>query len=120
MLWSFVYLAVRRVFALIVLMFRGGDAKEVEIPVLRHEPEVLRRQHPRPRLERPTGPGWRRSAGLCRGTVAGVHGPSGDLVGLAPQARLSALTFARKGRPPLPAQLQRLIVRLCSENPTWG
>ncbi len=57
MLWSFVYLAVRRVLALIVLMFRSGDAKEVEILVLRHELEVLRRQHPRPRLE-PADRAW--------------------------------------------------------------
>ena len=57
MLWSFVYLAVRRVLALIVLMFRSGDAKEVEILVLRHELEVLRRQHRRPRLE-PADRAW--------------------------------------------------------------
>ena len=57
MLWSFVYLAVRRVLALIVLMFRSGDAKEVEILVLRHELEVLRSQHPRPRLE-PADRAW--------------------------------------------------------------
>ena len=48
---SFVYLAVRRAMGLILLCFRSRDGREVEILVLRHELEVLRRQHPRPRLE---------------------------------------------------------------------
>jgi len=49
--WSFAYLAVGRVLELIVLRCRSTEAKEVEILVLRHELAVLRRQHPRPRLQ---------------------------------------------------------------------
>src|SRR5512132_3627226 len=49
--WSFVYLALGRVLELIVLCCRSADAKEIEILVLRHELTVLRRQHPRPRLQ---------------------------------------------------------------------
>jgi hypothetical protein len=49
--WSFVYLALRRVPALMVLCWRSTEAKEVEILVLRHRLAVLRRQHPRPRLQ---------------------------------------------------------------------
>jgi putative transposase len=49
--WSFVYLALRRVLALLVLCWQSADAKEVEILVLRHQLAVLRRQHPRPRLQ---------------------------------------------------------------------
>jgi hypothetical protein len=41
--WSFVYLARRRTFALILLCFRSAEAKEIEILVLRHELAVLRR-----------------------------------------------------------------------------
>ena len=45
-----VYWAVRRVFELLVLSSRDERAKEVEILVLRHELQVLRRQVGRPRL----------------------------------------------------------------------
>jgi hypothetical protein len=53
MVWSFVYLALRRVLELLVLCWRSAEAKEVEILVLRHQLAVLRRQHPRPRLQPP-------------------------------------------------------------------
>jgi hypothetical protein len=51
MAWSFIYLAVGRVLELVVLCCRSAMVNEVEILVLRHELAVLRRQHPRPRLQ---------------------------------------------------------------------
>jgi putative transposase len=44
MVWSFVYLAVRKVLALVVLVGRSDRSKELEILVLRHELAVLRRR----------------------------------------------------------------------------
>jgi hypothetical protein len=41
--WSFVYLALRRSLELILLCSRSAEAKEIEILVLRHELAVLRR-----------------------------------------------------------------------------
>jgi len=54
---SFVYLALKRTIELVLLCVRSSDAKEVEILVLRHELEILRRQHPVLDLSPPTGPG---------------------------------------------------------------
>jgi hypothetical protein len=49
--WSFVYLALRRSLELILLCLWSAEAKEIEILVRRHELVVLRRQHPRARLQ---------------------------------------------------------------------
>ena len=49
--WSFAYLAIRLVLSLVVLVLRCSEPKEIEILVLRHELEILRRRQPRPRLK---------------------------------------------------------------------
>jgi hypothetical protein len=51
LLWSFVYLVARNLFALVWLLARPRRSKELEILVLRHELAVLRRQA-RPALTR--------------------------------------------------------------------
>jgi hypothetical protein len=50
MLFSFLYLAVRALFGLLIRCRRGPDVKDVELLVLRHELDVLRRQVGRPKL----------------------------------------------------------------------
>lgn len=51
LLLSVIYWGLRRLFELVVLAFRGEDAKAVEIVVLRHELGVLRRQLSRAEFE---------------------------------------------------------------------
>jgi putative transposase len=51
LLWSFAYLVVRNLFALVWLLARPRRSKELEILVLRHELAMLRRL---PRQPRPT------------------------------------------------------------------
>ena len=52
LLWSFVYLVVRNLFALVWLLGRPRRSKELEILVLRHELAIMRRQASLPRLTR--------------------------------------------------------------------
>ena len=47
---ALIYLALRRMLALILLRCRSQEFKELEIVVLRHEFEILRRQTRRPEL----------------------------------------------------------------------
>jgi transposase len=121
--WSFLYLAVRRVLELILLCFRSAEANEIEILVLRQELAVLRRQHPRPRLQ-PTDrallaalsrllPRARWSIFLVRPeTLLRWHRRM--------VARRWTYPSTSKGRPPISDEAQQLVVRLARENPRWG
>jgi putative transposase len=82
-IWSFVYLALRRALELILLCFRSADAKEIEILVLRHELAVLRRQHPPPRLQ-PTDRALLAAPAAPTGALVGVPGTTRDAAALAP------------------------------------
>ena len=44
MVWSYVYLVVRNLFALVWLLARSRRANELDVLVLRHELAVLRRR----------------------------------------------------------------------------
>jgi len=84
MVLSFVYLVFRALLGALVRSRRGLDLKDVELIVLRHELEVLRRQVARPKLSpadrallsaaacqlpRPLrDPGWSRHGRCCAGT----------------------------------------------------
>jgi putative transposase len=120
---AFAYWVVRRLFGLLVLFGRSERAKEVEILVLRHELQVLRRRVGRPGL----GPfdrallaalgqvlpqARRRSFLVQPATLLGWH--------RALVRRRWTYDGRRPGRPPLLAPTRQLILRLAAENPSWG
>jgi len=98
-LLALIYLALRRMLALILLRCRSQEFKELEIVVLRHELEILRRQTRRPEL---------RSAD--RAFLAAASR-------LLPRKRWRSLFVS-------PDTLLRwhrqLVARLARENPRWG
>jgi putative transposase len=122
MLRSVLALVVRRVIAL--LMWPNEDAKDLEIVVLRHQLNVLRRQVGRPRfrwgdrlvlaaisrfLPRDT---WRAFL-VTPQTVLRWHR---ELV----RRKWSWRSQRPAGRPPLNAATRALILKLARENPRWG
>ena len=116
------YLIFVRLCDWLVLLARSSASKDAELLVLRHEVAVLRRTHPRPRLD------WadravmaaliRLLAGRLRahrlvtpGTVLRWH------------RRLVTRKWTypnRTGRPPVSAEVAALIERLAAENNSWG
>jgi putative transposase len=119
---SFCYWVVRRLFELVILLGRSERAKELEILMLRHELQVLRRQVGRPRLRSADRvllaalnqllPRKWRSFLVQPATLLRWHR---ELV-----RRRWTYAGQRPGRPPLASQMQQLILRLAAENPSWG
>ncbi len=109
--------------ALTRLAVRSGRSKDLEIIVLRHQLAVLRRQINRPELNDDDR--------TLLGAIAAAL-PRSRRTGwlVTPEtllrwhrrrvARYWAQPSRRPGRPPTCVELRRLIVRLASENPTWG
>src|SRR3954451_3866201 len=117
------YLIVLRVFGWIALLARSRASKDVEILALRHQVMVLHRQVAAPR------PSWADRAILSA------------LARLLPRHRRQHLfvtprtllrwhadlvrrrwTYPRRGpgRPPTRPTIRALVLRLATENPTWG
>jgi putative transposase len=116
------YLIFVRLCGRLVLLGHSSASKNAESLVLRHEVAMLRRTHPRPRLD------WADRAVLAAlvrhlpqklrahrlitpGTVLRGH------------RRLAARKWTyphRTGRPPVSAEITALIERLAIENVSWG
>ncbi len=125
LLLSILYQLVRCLLGLAVVLVRRDLSKDAELLVLRHENTVLRRQ------------------------IARVHYTLADRAWLAALSRLlprrrwaevfpvtpaTMLTWHRKlvsrkwdytarrrpGRPPTAAAIKKVIIRMATENPTWG
>jgi putative transposase len=121
--FSFLYLALRALLGALVRSRRGVDAKDIELLVLRHELEVLRRQVARPKL---------RAADRALLAAAACHLPR-PLRGARVVTPRTLLRWhralvrrrwrqraGRRGRPPVTAEVRALVVRLARENPRWG
>ena len=122
--WSLVYhILYRFLSAMARLAARSGRSKDLEIVVLRHQLAVLRRQIDRLELTDDDR------------TLLGAIGAAlprrlreGWLVTPDTLLRWHRRRVARHwtqparppGRPPTRPELQRLVLRLADENPTWG
>ena len=122
MLHSLWYLVFRCVVQLTALRCRSNDFKELEIIVLRHELDIVRRQTRRATVttvdrlflaaaSRLLPKDRWRSFMITPGTLLRWH------------RRLVARrwTYARPaGRPPMRREVRALVLRLARENPRWG
>jgi putative transposase len=123
LLWSFVYLVARNLFALVWLLGRQHRSKELEILVLRHELAILRRQAARPRLTRADRALLTAlSRSLPRRSWPNFTVKPETLLRWHRQLVARRWTYAHTGpgRPPLEPSLRAMILRLADENPHWG
>ena len=123
MVWSFMYLVLRRVLGLLVLGGRSERSKDLELVVLRHELQILRRQVQRPELR----PADRAFLAAASRVLSRRHWRC-FVVTPATLLRWHRHLVARRwtsphrgpGRPPIDAEIRDLILRLARENPRWG
>ena len=118
-----IYQMFAKLLGWIVLRTHSDTAKEIEILVLRHQLAVLRRRTPRPRIT------WTDRAVIAALTrLLPQPRRLGLLVTPATILRWHRQLVARHwtttptgpGRPAIPTGLRTLVVRLATENPTWG
>ena len=125
MIFSAVYLLVRRLLGCLMVLARREVSKDAELLVLRHQNAVLRRQIGRVRYQRADRL-W--LAALSRliprrrwGEVFAVT----PATLLAWHRRLVTRKWdysnrQRPGRPPTAAAIRKLVIRMATDNPTWG
>ena len=116
------YLVFCRVLGWLALLTSTSAAKEVEILVLRHEIAVLRRQHPRPRLDRTDRAVLAALIRLLPQALR-AHRLVTPATVLAWHRRLVARhwTYPRRpGRPPVDLAAAQLIEQMARDNPGWG
>jgi putative transposase len=122
---SMLYQLVRCLLGLIAVLVRRDLSKDVELLALRHQNAVLHRQVSRVRYT-PADRVWlaalsrlvprRRWAEIFPVTPATILAWHRRLV-----ARKWDYTARRRpGRPPTAAAIKNLVVRMATENPTWG
>ncbi|MGO8886378.1 MAG: integrase core domain-containing protein [Streptosporangiaceae bacterium] len=125
MILSALYLLARCLLSCLMVMARHESSKDAELLVLRHQNAVLRRQISRVRYE-PADRLW--LAALSRliprqrwGEVFAVT----PATLLAWHRRLVRRKWdftsrRRRGRPPTAAVIRKLVIRIATDNPSWG
>jgi hypothetical protein len=123
MAFSFLYLAFRALLGALVRSRRGLDVKDVELLVLRHELEVLRRQAARPKLRPADRAVLAAAARHLPCPVRGARLVTPRTLGWWHRAlvrRKWRQPRIRRERPPVTADVRALVLRLARENPRWG
>jgi len=117
---------LRLLIARLGLLLLAGDKRDAEILALRHQIDVLGRQVDWPRFT-PTDRTILAllSRALDRRRLDQVLLVVKPATVIGWHRRLVARHWtqppqARRGRPPTPTELRRLVLRLYAENPTWG
>ena len=125
MIFLAAYLLARCLLSCLMLLARREASKDAELLVLRHENAVLRRQIVRVR-GRPADRLW--LAALSR---LMPQNRWGAVFAVAPATLLAwhrrlvtrkwDYTYRRRpGRPPTAAAISKLVIRIATDNPTWG
>jgi putative transposase len=123
--FSVVYLLVRRLLGCLVVLARREVSKDAELLVLRHENAVLRRQTGRVRYQ----PGDRMWLAALSRLIPRRRW--GEVFMVTPATLLAwhRRLVSRKwdhtnrrhpGRPSTAAAIRKLVIRMATENPTWG
>jgi putative transposase len=115
-------LIFQHLLGLLLLLGRTSSTKDIELLVLRHELAVLRRTNPRPRLN------WADRtvfAALVRRLPRALRArrlvtPNTILRWHRLLVRTRWTYANRSGRPPIDGLVAALVVRMATENPSWG